>query len=443
MPNKLTKEEFIEKARQVHGDKYNYERVDYKGNKIKAEIGCNTCGNWFFQTPNDHRFGNKNGSGCPKCSIQTIINKLRSTTEEFIEEAKKVHGDKFDYSRTNYISSKMKVEIGCKICNKFFFQTPESHNDGKGCNLCANNIKLTTEDFIEKAKKIHGDKFDYSNSIYINAYTKIEMKCNICNNIFYQNSNPHLNSHDCPKCAIKNNGSDRRSTTALFIEKATKIHGDKFNYDKTNYFNIKTEVEIGCNICGYYFLEIPKFFFKEYNCLRCFKESRGIPLNTKQFIEMAIKIHGDKYDYSKSNYKNTTTKMEMRCKSCKRSFFQNSHSHLNSHGCPFCAYSISKPEIEWLDSLNIKQRNVSLKINNRRFKVDGFNSETNTIYEFNGDYWHGNPEIYKPNDLNKRAHKTFGELYRATLEKENFIKSAGYNMISIWEKDWNELKKKL
>jgi hypothetical protein len=108
-------------------------------------------------------------------------------------------------------------------------------------------------------------------------------------------------------------------------------------------------------------------------------------------------------------------------------------------GCPFCFKNISKMETIWLDILNIpvEFRNIYIKLpNGKKYKPDAYIKETNTVYEFNGDFWHGNPKKFNSNDINKKNKKTFGELYNDTLKKEAELKSYGYNIISIWESDF-------
>jgi len=71
--------------------------------------------------------------------------------------------------------------------------------------------------------------------------------------------------------------------------------------------------------------------------------------------------------------------------------------------------------------------------------VDGYDPDTKTIYEFNGDFWHGNPDIFNSYDYNNVSKKQFGELYENTLKRERELIKKGYNVISIWENDFNEL----
>jgi hypothetical protein len=110
-----------------------------------------------------------------------------------------------------------------------------------------------------------------------------------------------------------------------------------------------------------------------------------------------------------------------------------------------CANNISQQEISWLNYLKIpeKYRNIPIIINGKTLKVDGFDPITNTIYEFDGDYWHGNPNKYDPNDINKNNKKTYGELYQQTMDRRKLLLSVGYKIISIWESDWRKQCKQL
>jgi hypothetical protein len=116
---------------------------------------------------------------------------------------------------------------------------------------------------------------------------------------------------------------------------------------------------------------------------------------------------------------------------------------VNDHGCPVCFIRISKPEIAWLNSLDLpddpEHRQVRLKIGKKSFQVDGFDPTTNTVYEFWGDYWHGNPDKFDHNATNTRAHQTFGQLYAKTKAKEASLISAGYKVVVMWENEWKRL----
>ena len=192
---KLTTKEFIEKAKEIHGDRYDYSKVNYVNSKTPVCIICPEHGE-FYMKPTYHIF---NKCDCQKCGEIKRINKRSLTTEEFINRAKKIHGDKYDYSEVEYINNHTKVCIICPEHGEFYMK-PENHLILKqGCPKCYGNVKLSTEEFIKKAKEVHRDKYDYSKVEYINYETKV---CIICpeHGEFWQTPHAHLNGQGCPHC---------------------------------------------------------------------------------------------------------------------------------------------------------------------------------------------------------------------------------------------------
>jgi hypothetical protein len=191
---RLTKEEFVEKSRKIYGDKYDYSKVEYKNVNTKVCIICPIHGE-FEQRP-DHFF---NGHGCPKCGNQSAGDKLRKSRDEFIQKAKEVHGDKYDYSKVEYIKAKKKVCIICPIHGEFW-QTPDAHLNGSKCPKCTHrSYNYTTDEFIQKAKEVHGDKYDYSKVEYINRLTQVCIICPI-HGEFWQKPREHFKGKGCQKC---------------------------------------------------------------------------------------------------------------------------------------------------------------------------------------------------------------------------------------------------
>jgi hypothetical protein len=186
---KKTTQEFIKEAMNIHGDKYDYSLVDYKTAKDKVKIICNIHG-LFEQTPDSHI--NKK-SNCQKCSGNKKL-----TTEEFILKAKLIHGNKYDYSLVDYVNDSNKVNIIC-LEHGIFIAKAGNHLRGDRCSMCTNNKKLTTEEFINKAKLIHGNKYNYSLVNYTNQSKKITIICDK-HGEFKQNPNNHLNNNGCPIC---------------------------------------------------------------------------------------------------------------------------------------------------------------------------------------------------------------------------------------------------
>ena len=202
MSKKLTTEEFIEKAKIVHKNRYDYSKVIYTNNHTKVCIICPKHDE-FFQQPNDHL----NGSGCPKCWVR----KLPKTTKMFIKNAKEIHGNEYNYSKVNYCNARTKVCIVCSIHGEFL-QIPITHTRGSGCPKCglikiSKYFSLNNEKFIKKANKVHNNKYDYSKVNYCNAKTKV---CIICpkHGEFFQNAGNHLHGYNCPKCN-SSNGEER------------------------------------------------------------------------------------------------------------------------------------------------------------------------------------------------------------------------------------------
>lgn len=199
MSKKLTKEEFIEKSTKVHGNKYDYSLVSYKSSKEKVKIKCPEHG-IFFQAPKNHYV---NKSGCPKCGIESACKKQSLKKDLFIKKANKIHRNKYDYSLVDYKNAKTKVKI---ICPKhdIFEQSPSNHNHKKkyGCSKCAGNNKLTKEEFINKSKVIHGNKYGYNLVKYIDSKTKVKIIC-LEHGTFEQTPSNHLHdSCGCPSCRI-------------------------------------------------------------------------------------------------------------------------------------------------------------------------------------------------------------------------------------------------
>jgi len=258
MPKKLTQKEFINKAKQIHGNKYDYSLVDYKNNKTKVKIICPEHG-IFEQSPKSHI-----NKMCG-CSICSGIKKL--TQKEFIEKAKQIHGNKYNYNLVKYKNNKTKVKI---ICPKhgMFEQTPNKHLSWQGCIICSGSIKLTFKEFINKAKQIHGNKYDYSLVDYKNNKTKIKIICPK-HGIFEQIPNAHLNGQGCIICSGRFN-----YTTKEFIEKAKVVHGDKYDYSLVDYKNNYTKVKIICPKHGIFEQSFKQHISLKHGCPIC-NESKG------------------------------------------------------------------------------------------------------------------------------------------------------------------------
>jgi len=200
--------------------------------------------------------------------------------------------------------------------------------------------KLLNDEFIEKAIKKHGDKYDYSKVEYTGSHNKV---CIICSEHgeFYQSATNHLSGNGCKKCAYQySHGKYRLTTLETFLLQAKEIHGDKYDYSNVNWKNTYTKIAIICPTHGE-FNQIPQSHIRlKCGCRKCGREiakSKVNKYNTEYFIKHAKKTHGDKYDYSKTECFNATDKVEINCP-IHGKFKQIANQHLNGHGCPSCSF---------------------------------------------------------------------------------------------------------
>ena len=252
------------------------------------------------------------------------------STNKFIKRSKKIHGDKYNYSLVDYKNSKTKVKIIC-LKHGEFEQTPNKHLIGQGCPKCGGKLKLTIEEFINRTNKVHGDKYDYSLFDYKNMKTKVKIICRI-HGIFEQNAINHIFlKQNCPKCS--------KLTNEYFINKSNEIHNNRYDYSFINYDNMRTKVKIICKKHGVFEQYPYAHLNKRQGCMICHKTNMFD--NTTDFILKSIKIHKDRYDYSLIKYINSKTKVKIICKE-HGIFEQTPNDHINGSGCPSC--NISKGE---------------------------------------------------------------------------------------------------
>ena len=192
----------------------------------------------------------------------------RKTASEFISEASKIHNELYDYSNVHYVNTNTKVTIICRIHGKFE-QSPKAHLWGQGCSACSNRSIPTTDQFIERAKNIHGDLYDYSQVKYVNNNTKIKIVCPL-HGVFMQTPRNHIASKSkCPQC----NGHPKLSPEQ-FIERAKNIHGDLYDYSQVEYVNMKVPVLVVCSEHGSWKCTPTSHIHSKTGCPIC-RKSKG------------------------------------------------------------------------------------------------------------------------------------------------------------------------
>ena len=324
---KLSTKQFIAHARAVHGDKYDYSQVTYFNNTTKIRIICPEHGE-FLQSPKSH----KKGCGCFECGRLRTAAAGRLSTASFVNKAREVHGDKYDYSKVEYVNSSTKVTVVCPEGHSHAI-SPNRHLQGDGCGRCQ---RPTAQDAIERFRKAHGDKYDYSNVVYKGAKRHVTIICPEGHE-FEQTPQHHWSGIGCKRCHDINNGLRRRGDTESFIERASQVHGTTFCYDKAEYTRLHNPVIITCAVHGDY-EQPPSDHLSGHGCPNCANEGKGSyrKKDTEQFVAEAQAVHGDKYDYDDVEYLGSTEKVCIRCPT-HGVFEQVAAMHLFRSGCPDCA----------------------------------------------------------------------------------------------------------
>ncbi|MDB9984827.1 hypothetical protein OAE31_02920 [Gammaproteobacteria bacterium] len=323
----------------------------------------------------------------------------RKTTEQFIKDAREVHGDKYDYSNTVYETAAKKVQIRCIKHDWEFPQTPNDHLSGKGCKKCgeekrAESKKITFEQFIKRSRKKHGNKYDYSKVILDGVDNNIIIICPI-HNEFPQRPANHMRGEGCNDCAIDKRASKKRKPYKEVLKEFIAVHGNNYDYSKVKYENTDKHVLIKCIKHDHEFLQTPYSHSKGMTgCEICKKDAkRKLYIKTKEeFISDAIKVHGKKYDYSKVDYKGAKVNVQIGCSNKLHDYFpQTPDAHINKReGCPICAEEIRNLgfTIEQINKDNIYIDGMLYVINafdkNENFFKIGITSKT-ASWRFRGN----------------------------------------------------------
>ena len=371
-------EDFIQKAKKVHGDKYDYSKVEYVNTNKYVTIICRVHDEWE-QKPSNHL----SGRNCPKCKG------FNKTTEEYIAQAKAVHGDKYDYSNTIYNGADKNITAICPIHGEFE-QQANSHLRGSNCPNCSGRNQ-TNDDFIRKAKVIHGDTYDYSNLRFIKSknYKLAVINCRI-HGEFEQSVFAHIKGQGCKKCA------KRYMDTDYFIAESKKVHGNKYDYSLSKFVDSTIPIKIICREHGE-FEQVPPSHLKGMGCRKCgiikSRLSRK-KIELDEFIQKANEIHDNKYDYSKVQFENKSSTILIICPE-HGEFPQKVSSHLNGAGCQKCAKNAQ------LDTAEFIRR--ARKIHGDKFdysKVEYVNNHTKVIIicPIHGEF----PQL-PPNHLNSKG----------------------------------------
>ena len=322
--------------------------------------------------------------------------------------------------------------VKCKVCHP--------HRNAGKLNPAHKDINVFFDRLMTKFKQ---DAFSFDPNEYDGLYSPLHLKCNTCHTTFIKAPRVLLNERiGCPACAAISRGNTQRRTQEQFIMAVDNRKDQCFIYTphEGQTFGNADFVIRTCKTCGTTQEQcISNQTTVENGCSTCSQKKKH---TTETFITKSKLIWGDMFDYSLANYTNNKEHVTLRCKKSGHVFSCSPSNHFSLKGCPDCAMKkfISAGEIEWLDSLAIPQgnRNVWINVNSQKFNVDALIN--GTIYEYYGDYWHGNPKRFDPERINVHAGITMQELYEHTTTREQTLRDAGYVMITMWESDWIKLR---
>ena len=323
-------------ASKVHNGKYTYPEQVYRGTHSKIIVICPKHGVLHINAKN-----HLNGAGCALCFNERRTGP-RKSFEEFVKLARETHGDKYEYIEHTYVGMKSPMTIICPEHGEFR-QDPYAHIHGAGCAKCYGryyNKQEAQERFINRCKEVHGDKYDYSKTVYTGHHNKVTITCHQLDEFgeehgdFVQEAARHVNGAGCKKCAKQYMDRD------LFVKKANLMHDGFYTYDNAEYKNSATNVTITCPEHGDFTQEAARHV-NGFGCKKCSQTYMDRDL----FIKRANVIHDNYYSYDKCEYVNNHTKTTITCPE-HGDFMQIPNSHLNGMGCPLCKTSHLERDID-------------------------------------------------------------------------------------------------
>jgi G:T-mismatch repair DNA endonuclease (very short patch repair protein) len=466
MPPGLKAEEFIKRVAEKHNNRYNYEKTKYTTQKNSIIITCPKHGD-FTITADSHL----KGYGCTICPSLTSDKAYRYNTNSYIEKAKLKWKDSIDYTQCKYTDKRCVLKLKCNIHNVEFTQIAEYHLSGKfGCPTCVkDNCDRTKEKLKDKYPNIYqmiDPKSNVSENITTGSHNKVNWICVInpehkwIDNVrhYVKKCVENDDGYYCPMCekqltllinicpemvqyydTEKNDNSD---ISKIYVESRVLVWwkcDNKHSYQMSSYKKVIEKQ--GCPYCsGKYVSDDNRFTIKfpdvakEWNYEKNLKKPEDYSFGSSEKVwwkcskehEWFVSINARVGDYKEND---------------------------KTHGCPQCNNNrrYSPVAIEWLEYIMYTE-NIHIKhaenggefyIPELKWYADGYNQTTNTIYEFHGSYWHGDPRVHDPAGFNQHTNKTFGELYEFTKYKEEKIKQSGYKLVVMWEFDWINQKKDL
>lgn len=393
--SKDSRDDFVRKAKQKHGNRYLYDDVEYVRSSAPVQIICRIHGP-FPQRPDAHL----RGSGCNSCAVARVSDSQRKGKAKFVEDAVAKHGlGTYSYGAVSYVNAHTKVEIECGK-HGVFWQTPAHHvNQGNGCRQCgfkrsADYSRLSKAEFVDRASKIHKGRYSYTDVVYKNNATPVSIYCPEHGHFDSTPSN-HLAGKGCPACGNRSAAEKQTMPFRIWQKRATEAHGGVYRYIQEHWNGLLNETKIICPRHGE-FEQLARTHMLGCGCPDCgrLKQADSRRLTREEFLARAQKIHGKTYDYRLAHYTNNSTPVEIVC-SKHGSFFQTPAHHFGGTGCPNCHFKSEARIKGFLEELG-KEVIQQYMIGEKRY--DFFLPDENLIIERDGEQHYTHVSLFAGDD---------------------------------------------
>ena len=421
---RLNQQEFDKRVRLFHGKKYQYDFSEYTNQRSILNVNCKKHGKFSITAANFIV-----GKGCKDCGIEAASKKRRLSTKEWIAKAQSVHGNRYDYSKSNYLGAHEYITITCSQHGDFLQKAGNHVSLGRGCRKCSGISKihenkekiLSQEEFLERCKKAHkGSLLTFDRAQYTGAKNKVVVLCELHGEQKIVAGNL-MRGAGCKHCSTMKNSETRRTSVAEFVDRASGLYETSYDYSQVSFKNLHEKITVTCPMHGAWNVIAANHIIGKSGCPTC----RSIEfadnakqinsLSTEDFIVLSIKAHGHKYNYSDTCYSHSNEKVTIECKKHGK-FTQTARLHIVGKGCPKCANE-HKSEIASSDSDEMLSRFREIHGNRYSYSLP------------KKIKYHDKIDIYC------KQHGNFKQQVRAHLEQKGCPKcslSKGENAIALW-----------
>lgn len=422
MTRPITFQEFKARSEKKHGTgAYAYPVQPINGVGSKATIQCVKHGE-FSQIVGDHLAGH----GCPQCATEQVSIRAKGRASKHLQQVASVFPD-YDYSRfvETFTNVTAPVTVICPTHGEFQ-KPPHKLKRGSGCQACGKDAsvaarKITETEFLERAIKVHGARYDYSLVDYVNYETPVTIICRE-HGAFRQQPSAHATREaGCPRCALVANSALTKLSSEEFYRRASELYNGQFTYTG-KFAGVTNLITAVCSRHGE-FTQLGYVHLRGGGCVVCSAEQRvaNTCVMFEEFESRASDIHAGAYTYDRSSYVGLQEPTSILCKK-HGVFSQVAATHLRGSRCPKCAGTVSKGQVELTAYIKELGFNVvtDYVYGESKRELDVFIPSLNIAVEFDGIYFHSSKFRDSGYHLRKR--------------KE--VEACGITLIQLFSDEW-------